>query len=1265
MAVLAPKQRRLHALLLSTFVCLFTTSAFAEEAQWIWATGSTLQDPVAKDQQCLFRKSINVRVRSEAQFEIIADDEYELYVNGYRIGTGGSIKRVDEYDVSEFLQIGRNIVAVKVTNRTGKHAALAARISVSPIDNEGWFTFNTDSTWKTSTTPSDLWETVLFNDRSWGRASSFGRFGETAPFDQTQEEVTSAPEQKERFQIQRGFGVQRVLTDEKVGSVIAMTFNEFGHILVSQENGPLLLVFDKDEDGVPETVRTYCDQVKSCQGILALNGQVFVTGIGPDGPALYRCSDRDRNGTLETVKSIVKFKGSAGEHGAHGLQLGPDGMIYAVLGSHVQAVGVKGDGQTYNGSYEGDLVARYEDPNGHAMGIKAPGGTVIRTNAEGSVVETVAGGLRNAYDLVFHGSGSMFVHDSDMEADVNTPWYRPNTLFDVAEGGEFGWRSGWSKWPDYYVDRLPNLLETGRGSPTGGVCYEHYMFPVRYQNTLFLADWSEGQILNVKLKQRGAGFVADSEVFLKGNPLNVTDIEVGPDGALYFCTGGRGTMGGVYRVVYKGDVPDRMKNIGTGIARAIRQPQLRSAWARQEIASIKRELGDEWAQLVAGVAYSNDNPAAYRLQAMDLMQLFGPVPSEDFVVELSQVPNEKVRARAASLMGYHPGSIGASRLVEMLEDDNLYVRRSACEALLRSGARPKDPEVLLNLLAEEDRTLVFLARRILEQVPDIKWRREVLTSPDTRVSLVGMLGLVNADPSDRTGLLVLERISEMMTDFLSDADFVDALRVSQVALHRCDIDPDRIVQFRNQVAEEFPAGEVRINHELIRLAAHMDAKSIADRGIDFLSSNASTEEKTWVAMHLQLLSHQWTAENRFKLLRHFEQVASETTEGALPLYISDVTRDFAKTFSTDDVQAVLEQGNAWRNAALACIYKLKTPIDATTTQTLMGLDQQIVENPRVGDVQRRLRTGIIAMLATSKSPEASAYLRELWRKEPERRSLLAMALSAKPEGENWDYLVRSLNILDADAVGDVVGALRSVRVATDDPMALRDLILLGVRVHETEQSFENIERLLEHWTGMKRPVKSAANMKPWQKWYAKTFPDRTPAVPPPAEESSWDFNQLVEYLESERGGMGDPIDGRVAFTKAQCNNCHQFGNYGNAIGPNLSGISSRFTKREIVESILYPGHVVSDQYASKKVLTNDGAIYTGLVGKKSDGSVSIRDARNKVTIVDRKEIDQILPHRSSIMPSGLIDELTLREISDMMSYMGVVTPIQVATRPEE
>ena len=82
--------------------------------------------------------------------------------------------------------------------------------------------------------------------------------------------------------------------------------------------------------------------------------------------------------------------------------------------------------------------------------------------------------------------------------------------------------------------------------------------------------------------------MAESEVFLKGQPLNVSDIEVGPDGAIYFCTGGRGTSGSIYRVSYKGEVPDRIRQLGTGISAAIRQPQIESAWARQSVAAVRQ-----------------------------------------------------------------------------------------------------------------------------------------------------------------------------------------------------------------------------------------------------------------------------------------------------------------------------------------------------------------------------------------------------------------------------------------------------------------------------------------------------------------------------------------------------------------------------------------------------------------------------------------------------------------------------------------------------
>jgi putative heme-binding domain-containing protein len=187
-------------------------------------------------------------------------------------------------------------------------------------------------------------------------------------------------------------------------------------------------------------------------------------------------------------------------------------------------------------------------------------------------------------------------------------------------------------------------------------------------------------------------------------------------------------------------------------------------------------------------------------------------------------------------------------------------------------------------------------------------------------------------------------------------------------------------------------------------------------------------------------------------------------------------------------------------------------------------------------------------------------------------------------------------------------------------------------------------------------------MRPWQKWYAKVYPDRAPAQLPKGDESRWDFDQLVDYMDSDAGKFGDPAHGRDVYTKAKCAECHQFGNHGDSIGPALTGIARRFSKREIVESVLYPAHIVSDQYASKKVLTLDGRVLIGMVSQHDDQSIEIRDSNNRVSIVSEAKIDQILPSNSSIMPNGLLDNLSLQEISDMMAYLGVIPALEVAAR---
>ena len=417
-----------------------------------------------------------------------------------------------------------------------------------------------------------------------------------------------------RFTPLAGFTVEEVVAPGSTGSLVAMAFNEAGDIIASREQGPLVLVQDKDHDGTFETIKDYCTEVKNCQGILPWNGHVFAIGNGPSGTAFYRLTDTNGDGTADKVETLLKFKGGMGEHGPHAPVLGPDGLIYIMIGNHSHEEGPLAASSPHHHYYDGELITpKYEDANGHASGIKAPGGSVVRTDTNGSFLELFVGGFRNAYDHAFNRDGELFTYDSDMEWDVALPWYRPTRVNHLIPGAEFGWRSGWSKWPAYYVDSLPATIDIGRGSPTGVVFYDHVRYGDKYRGALFMCDWSQGRIVDVKLEPSGGTYEATSELFLEGQPLNCSDIDVGPDGWLYFSVGGRNTAGSLFRIVATADKGQPAPTVaGQGVARAIAQPQLASAWARRAVADVKKELGDSWGPSLAAVAINVKAPASDR-----------------------------------------------------------------------------------------------------------------------------------------------------------------------------------------------------------------------------------------------------------------------------------------------------------------------------------------------------------------------------------------------------------------------------------------------------------------------------------------------------------------------------------------------------------------------------------------------------------------------------------------------------------------------------
>ena len=106
----------------------------------------------------LFRKAINLRMKAVGRIEIAADDEYEVFVNGKSIGRGNSARQMQEYNISDYLEIGRNVIAVRVVNTHGKTAAMAARVSIRPGGSGKWYTFSSSPSWRTSTEESPMWQ---------------------------------------------------------------------------------------------------------------------------------------------------------------------------------------------------------------------------------------------------------------------------------------------------------------------------------------------------------------------------------------------------------------------------------------------------------------------------------------------------------------------------------------------------------------------------------------------------------------------------------------------------------------------------------------------------------------------------------------------------------------------------------------------------------------------------------------------------------------------------------------------------------------------------------------------------------------------------------------------------------------------------------------------------------------------------------------------------------------------------------------------------
>lgn len=306
---------------------------------------------------------------------------------------------------------------------------------------------------------------------------------------------------------------------------------------VKEEGDRIMILEDTDGDGVADKSKVFYQgtDVNAALGICVLGNKVIVSC----SPNVFVFTDD--NGDDVPDKKEILYQGIQGiqhDHGMHAFVFGHDGRLYFNFGNEGQElVGVTGD----------TII----DKSGHAVSSKGKPyrqGMALRSELDGTGVEVLGHNFRNNYELAVDPYGTVWQSDNDDDGNKGT---RINY---VMEYGNYGYRdemtgAGWGArrtnmeteipfrhWHLNDPGVVPNLLQTGSGSPTGITLYEGSLLPDVFHGQLIHAEPGHNVVRSYVVADDGAGYTAEIINILEGQQdqwFRPVDVAVAPDGSLF------------------------------------------------------------------------------------------------------------------------------------------------------------------------------------------------------------------------------------------------------------------------------------------------------------------------------------------------------------------------------------------------------------------------------------------------------------------------------------------------------------------------------------------------------------------------------------------------------------------------------------------------------------------------------------------------------------------------------------------------------------
>ncbi len=1066
------------------------------------------------------------------------------------------------------------------------------------------------------------------------------------------------------LKVPEGFEITRFAGDELAHDIYSMTIDSLGRVVVSGA-GYVKILIDDDRDGVADRAETFVEgPADGAQGMYFHGRDLICSG----GSGLIRYRDRNGDDRADGPADVFLNIKTGNEHDLHAIRKGPDGWWYVIAGN---TAGV-------NPQYAALPTSPVKKP--HA-------GVILRLKPDLSGGEIFAHGFRNAYDFDFSGSGEVFAFDSDGENVMSLPWYQPTKLFHVLPGSHQGWvTNNWIR-PDHFFDAAPVVASFGRGSPTGVVGYRHTAFPDRYHGALFVQDWTFGRVYAVPLKEAGSTWRGEPEEFIAPvgqHGFAPTDIEVGPEGELYVCVGGRGTQGSVYCIRPKSKNPNSLPwpgGSGTPTTTAeklnlcLKAPQPLSSWARRVWEPVAKDLSSE--QFV-NAAVDPRRPVSERVRAIEILtEKYNGIGS-DLAAQLAIDPSPLIRGRAVWSLGRTQADRPNPRTLEpFFRDVEPSVVRLAMEAT--QGANQEQLKEFITPVAlqlpNQDRLVRQAAMRVLMQADQTTVHKMAEIAFKRNWDAAIPVAAAYRGQSDGFSQYAIDIGVRILKGKNSNVLKLDGVRILQLGLGDVVPTSDELDGVFNGYA---PREDLSAHAEsLKRLAENLlplypTNVPLIDKELERVIAMIRAEDPKFLErVLLQITQHSHPVDDIHRLIvisrlpaPRTQLQSSEIANAVLALQLKiealSLQQDSAWSDRIMELCDELVKRDSELRMALLNSPLLGHPDHVAFVQQMpekqLNLAARVFLQRVLSEPDYRWSSDLVYMLGATGSPSLKNLLRSKIDDLSLRHAILA-TLASEPEEEDRSRFLIGMQTAAVETMQLSVEALQLLN-ASADPMEnvvlARVVRKMGDHGEERQIRDQTVE-LLRRNLGIKDTYILGKDGDPQQAAVSgllaviqERFPKEFNASLPTDSQS---LEQLKARLSQIHWESGRSSEGAKLFQTRSCAVCH--GQSG-ALGPDLTGVAGRFSRDDLFTAIVFPSHDVSPRYQGIQVMTTDGHVRSGMIVYEGLDGLVLRDSTNQTFRIEADQIENRQPMSQSLMPAGLLNGLSDQEFADMYAYLRIL-----------